>query len=63
MEALLNVLGVAKKLNISRSSVYRLLSEKDFPKPFRVGKSTRFDPADIDDYIQRQKDKVRLALS
>lgn len=63
MEALLNVLGVAKKLNVSRSSIYRLLTEEDFPKPFRVGKSTRFDPADIDDYIKRQKDKARLALS
>lgn len=63
MEALLNVVGVAKKLNVSRSSIYRLLNEEDFPKPFHVGKSTRFDPADIDDYIKRQKDKARFALS
>lgn len=58
MDTLLNVLGVAQKLNISRSGVYRLLDEPDFPKPFHVGKSTRFDPADIDKYIQRQKQKA-----
>lgn len=64
METLLSVFGVAQKLNISRSSVYRLLAEADFPRPFKVGRSTRYDPADIDEYIKRQKDKARtLAVS
>lgn len=34
---LLSVRDVASRLAVSRSSIYRLLKESDFPKPLRIG--------------------------
>ena len=56
---LLNVDQAAERLNVSKSSIYRLLSEGQL-YALRVRGSTRLPEDGIDDYIDRQILKYQL---
>ncbi len=54
MPAYMSLEQVAKLLGISERTVVRLIEERKLVG-FKVGRSWRFDQADIDDYVRRQK--------
>ncbi len=55
MPAYMSLEQVAKLLGISERTVVRLIEEGKLVG-FKVGRSWRFDQADIDDYVRRQKE-------
>lgn len=52
----LNLEQVAKMLGVSERTVLRLLDKKEL-KGFKVGRAWRFEQADIDEYVERQRKK------
>lgn len=52
MSGLLKTSDVARRLSLSCSHVYRLTREGKLPKPKRVGRSLRWEPAAIEKYIK-----------
>jgi len=53
-KALLTVKEACEYLNISRAMLYKLIKEGKI-KPIKLGKSTRFDKKDLDDFIEKAK--------
>lgn len=54
--ALLDVRDVVRSLRVSRSTVYELLrKDPDFPRPIKIGTSTRWLQQDIGAYIQSKR--------
>jgi len=51
---LLNIKQVQEILGISERTAFRLLKDKKL-KGFKVGREWRFEPSDIDDFIERQR--------
>jgi len=51
---LLNFLGVSQAVQFGRSRVYGMIKAGDFPKPIKVGKSSRWLKAEIDAWISKQ---------
>ena len=50
---LLNLRDVTSRTGLSRSSIYRLIDEGDFPKAVKLGKRTLSWPdTEIEDWIQ-----------
>jgi excisionase family DNA binding protein len=56
MEPLLTIDGTAAFLGISRRQVYKLLERGELPH-VRVGRRTRFIPADLRVYLERQREE------
>jgi excisionase family DNA binding protein len=52
-ESLLKPGDVAQRLSISTRTLWRLLSAKKIPEPVRVGGSTRWRAADIENWLER----------
>ncbi len=50
----LKVEDVAKNLNVPRGYVYRLAQRHGLPS-IRVGRYLRFDPVDLEDWIEKRK--------
>ena len=59
MEPLLTVGDVAKKLAVSKRSVWKLLSLGQLPKPVKILSSSRWREADINAFIDRVSDKPK----
>jgi excisionase family DNA binding protein len=53
-EKMMTVKDVMDFLQISRSSVYRLIKKKAFPT-YKVEGNTRFKREDIEEYLNKQK--------
>ena len=51
----LSVTQVAQLLGVSERTIYRLMDKREL-HPFKMGKSWKFEQADIDAYIQRLRD-------
>ena len=50
---LVSIQDVAKRLDVSVRSVWRLTGgNPDFPKPIKIGRSTRFVLAEVDSYVE-----------
>ena len=47
MDQLLTVDELAQLLQVSRSSIYRLLARHELPQPIRLGRCVRWRPADL----------------
>lgn len=48
--------GVIERVSVSRSTIYRLIANGDFPKPFKLGMaSVGWDSVDIDKWIAERK--------
>jgi excisionase family DNA binding protein len=49
---LLRDADVAKRLNVSRRQIWKLLASRQLPMPIRFGRSVRWREADIQEWIQ-----------
>jgi excisionase family DNA binding protein len=56
MQKIINLEQVSKMLGVSERTVIRLVENKELVG-FKVGRSWKFDEADIAAYIQRQKER------
>ena len=54
---LISAQEVAARLGVSVYTVYRLKDKPDGLKAYRVGRSIRFRPGDVDDYLAAQQVK------
>ena len=54
---LLNIKQVQAILHLSERSIFRLIKSKEL-RGFKVGREWRFEPSDIDNYIERQRRKA-----
>ncbi len=50
---LLTVKETAERLSISRRTLYRLIQDKQFPRPLEIGGSVRFTESDILGFLRR----------
>lgn len=62
MTKIINLEQVSKLLGVSGRTVVRLVENKELVG-FKVGRSWKFDEADIDAYIQKQKERVQRQSS
>ncbi len=53
-ETLITIKDVTKLLNISRTTVYRLLEKGDIPS-YKIGNQLRFKLSEIEAYIEASK--------
>ena len=60
--ALLDVDGVARALGITARHVRRLVAERRIPF-FKVGRFVRFDPGELDLWLEQQRVDVRRSPS
>ena len=51
---LLNIKQVQEVLHLSERTVFRLIKEKKL-RGFKIGREWRFEPQDIDNFIQQQR--------
>ncbi len=58
MRKIISLEEVAKLLGVSGRTVVRLVEKKELTG-FKVGRSWKFDEADVDAYIQKQKQRVQ----
>jgi excisionase family DNA binding protein len=58
MQKIISLEQVSKLLGVSGRTVVRLVENKELTG-FKVGRSWKFDEADIDAYIQKQKGRAR----
>ena len=56
-EKLWNVKQVQERLDLSERTIFRLIKNGEL-KGFKAGREWRFEESDIEDYIQRQRDKA-----
>lgn len=56
--ALLAFAPLSHYVSFGRSRIYQLISAGEFPKPIKVGKSSRWRKAEIDQWIARQSNQV-----
>lgn len=50
---------VAKMLSVGMTQVYRLAKDREIPS-VTIGKSIRFDPADVLEYIRAQRRERKM---
>jgi len=55
MAKLLRVGEVAALVGVSKSTIWRWCSEGLFPRPIKMGKTTRWDSNDVLGFIEGQK--------
>jgi prophage regulatory protein len=60
---LLTVDDVLAYLQISRTHLYNLMREDKFPASIKVGQSVRWQPEDIEAWIQERKEASRANAS
>ena len=56
--ALLAFAPLSHYVSFGRSRIYQLISAGEFPKPIKVGKSSRWRKAEIDQWIARQSNQI-----
>lgn len=54
MRTALDLPKVCAALTISPTTLYGLIRNGEFPKPFRVGRSSRWSSDDVDAYVLRK---------
>ncbi len=55
IKTLLTIKDVMTRLQVSRATIYRLIERGEL-KPFKIGRSLRFDEQDLDAFIDKKKD-------
>jgi prophage regulatory protein len=53
--------AIAEKLGVSTRTLWRWIQEKIFPKPIKIGRSTRWLESDVVAYIDRLRGKQAKA--
>ena len=61
-DALLDVDGVAQALGVTNRHVRRLVAERRIPF-FKVGKFVRFDPGELDVWLDQRRVEIRRSPS
>ena len=56
--ALLAFAPLSHYISFGRSRIYQLINAGEFPKPIKVGKSSRWRKAEIDHWIARQSNQI-----
>ena len=46
------------KQNITRSYLYKMLNEGSFPKPMKLGRTSRWLKSDIEKWLKEQKENM-----
>lgn len=46
------------KQNITRSYLYKMLNEGSFPKPMKLGRTSRWNKSDIEKWLKEQKENM-----
>ncbi|GAH11211.1 unnamed protein product [marine sediment metagenome] len=54
MDELLTIKEVLNRVKLSRSMIYKLLKAGKFPRPKKVGRSSRWTEKQITDWIKKQ---------
>lgn len=49
---LLKIEAVAKAIGVSEKHIYRLIRQQGFPKPIKIGRSSRWKKSDIAEWIK-----------
>jgi predicted DNA-binding transcriptional regulator AlpA len=52
---LLRISDVVTRLRVSKATIYRLVNQGAFPKPFLLGSSSVWDEGEINAHIQKLK--------
>jgi predicted DNA-binding transcriptional regulator AlpA len=50
--------GTLYKQNITRSCLYKMLNEGSFPKPMKLGRTSRWHKSDIEKWLKEQKENM-----
>ena len=61
MERLLTIRDVEQLTGFKKSSVYSFIESGDFPKPIKIGRSSRWPSGDISDWIHETIQRGRAA--
>ncbi len=56
MERMLTLKDVTQMLNISRTTLYRIMDDKELTS-YLIGGQRRFKQSDVEEYIEKQKNK------
>ena len=59
MERLLKIREVEQLTGFKKSSVYSFIEAGDFPKPVKIGRSSRWPSGDVNQWIQETIQKGR----
>ncbi len=54
MEKLLRLGDVEKVVGFSKASIYKFMEDKGFPRPIKIGKSSRWKLSEVLEWIERQ---------
>ena len=57
IESLWTIEQVAHRFSLARRQIHRLMERGGFVAPVRIGGALRFDPHDIEAYIESQKQR------
>ena len=60
LESSLTPLEVAELLKITKNTVYELIKRGEIPS-YKIGKKIRIDKHDVEDYINSQKNNIKLS--
>lgn len=55
IDSLLAIAEVSKSLGLSQSQIYALVRERDFPKPIRIGRSSRWRTSVVNAWIDAKE--------
>jgi len=50
-DRLLRLPEVMRKTGLSKSAVYRMIQQKEFPKPVRIGSGSRWFDTDVENWM------------
>jgi len=59
-ENILTLEEVAKRLRVSERTILRLLKQQRI-KGYKVGRAWRFEPTDVEEYVQHQRKEAEHA--
>ena len=61
MDRLLTIRDVEQLTGFKKSSVYSFIEAGDFPKPIKIGRSSRWPSSEISDWVQETIQRGRSA--
>ena len=53
MEKLLNIKEVTDIVGFKTSAIYKFIKTKNFPKPIKIGKSSRWRLSDVNEWLKQ----------
>lgn len=62
-DCLVSLRHAASRLGISTRALYRLMAKGEIPPPVKVGGASRLYESDLEDYMQRLKQKRNRLIS